>query len=280
MTIVKVTEMQYEIVYDSLSFTQACMMATTIFLWLRVSSMHEKYKTPLAISGLVTFIAAFHYSRIFKSWCDAYEYGEAVELDDGTFDIQAPQPTGTPFNDAYRYMDWLQTVPLLLIEIVLVMKLDRETTFKKSVSLGVSSALMIIVGYPGELILEEENLNKRWGFWVAAMVPFLYIVYELTVGLSGALEEETDARIKSKIRTAQLVTVVSWLTYPIVYVFPMLGADGATTVVGIQIGYCVSDIISKCGVGFLIYKITLAKSNAALKGASEDSPLVVEKSTS
>ena len=43
----------------------------------------------------------------------------------------------------------------------------------------------------------------------------------------------------------------------------MLGLSGASAVVGIQIGYCISDIISKCGVGFLIYNITIAKSAQA-----------------
>jgi len=31
-------------------------------------------------------------------------------------------------------------------------------------------------------------------------------------------------------------------------------------VVAIQVGYCCSDVISKCGVGFIIYGITSAKS--------------------
>merc|ERR1712072_1396456 len=92
------------------------------------------------------------------------------------------------------------------------------------------------------------------------MVFFLYICNELLVGLAAATNTETDPVVKSKIQTAQLMTVVSWCTYPIVYLFPMLGINAAHAVVSIQIGYCVSDIISKCGVGLLIYQITYAKS--------------------
>ena len=32
--------------------------------------------------------------------------------------------TGQPFNDAYRYVDWLLTVPLLVAELVAVLALD------------------------------------------------------------------------------------------------------------------------------------------------------------
>merc|ERR1711963_67186 len=57
-------------------------------------------------------------------------------------------------------------------------------------TLGVSSALMIILGYPGELIV-EGNLAERWKFWMLAMLPFCYIVYELLVGLAAATASET-----------------------------------------------------------------------------------------
>jgi len=213
---------------------------------------------------MVTFIAAYHYMRIFNSWTEAYTYvTDKVCGDANGCATKDPALTGIPFNDAYRYMDWLLTVPLLLMEIVLVMKLDSNTAFRKNVQLGVSSALMIVLGYPGEMVLEADELWKRWIFWAIAMLPFLYIVYELTVGLSGALAEEKEDHIKHKIWYAQRVTIVSWLTYPVVFIIPMMGASGSKAIVGIQVGYCFSDIISKCGVGLLIYNITLAKSRMA-----------------
>merc|ERR1712232_958280 len=182
-------------------------------------------KSAVFISGLVTFIAAYHYFRIFNSWVDAYSYHNVAQGD-------GPTPTGVPFNDAYRYMDWLLTVPLLLVEILLVMKLDEGTLNQKAWVLGAGSALMIVSGYYGELV----------------------------VGLAAATQSEADPRIAGKIKTAQVMTVVSWCTYPIVYLFPMLGIGAAEAVVSIHLGYCVSDIISKCGVGLVIYQISYAKS--------------------
>merc|ERR1719491_1758064 len=69
-------------------------------------------------------------------------------------------------------MDWLLTVPLLLIEIILVMKLSPEETTSKAITLGGASALMIIIGYPGELLRNDDNLGSRWMYWAGAMVPF------------------------------------------------------------------------------------------------------------
>jgi bacteriorhodopsin len=226
------------------------MMASTIFFWLRLGSVNESYKSALCITGLVTFIAAYHYIRIFNSWTEAYEFGAAGG---------DPTMTGKPFNDAYRYMDWLLTVPLLLIEIIFCMKLPESEMNSLAWKLGGSAAAMIVLGYPGELIIEGD-LGTRWVYWTLAMLPFLYIVYQLLVGLSSATNSESDPKVKSLLNLACQATVVSWCTYPVVYILPMLGLSGSDAVVGIQLGYCVSDIISKCGVGFLIYNITMAKS--------------------
>jgi hypothetical protein len=252
MVMYSMTDLQYQAVYNVLSFSLASMSATTMYLWFRASAVHDKYKSAVYISGLVTFIAAYHYIRIFNSWVDAYSY-EGVPQGEG------PKLTGVPFNDAYRYMDWLLTVPLLLIEILLVMELDEKTFSCKAWALGLGSALMIVSGYYGELVVTGD-LKPRWTCWGISMLFFLYIVYELLVGLSEATNKPENANAKDQIKMAQVATVISWCTYPVVYLFPMFGITAATAVVGIQIGYCVSDIISKCGVGLLIYRISYAKS--------------------
>jgi len=255
------SDSQYGLVYNVLSFSLASMMSTTLFLWMRIPGVKDCYATALIISGLVTFIAAYHYIRIFNSWVEAYEYKP-----NSSGQVEDPVLTGVPFNDAYRYMDWLLTVPMLLIEIVFVMKLSDEETKKKAINLGVASGLMICTGYPGELVV-EGNLGVRWLYWAIAICPFLFVVYELLVGMSASTNAESDPVTKSLIQRAQYWTVVSWLTYPVVYIFPMIGFGGSHAVVAVQVGYCISDIISKCGVGLIIYCVTDAKSKAMKEGA-------------
>merc|ERR1740129_1916091 len=138
MVMYEMSDVQYQTVYNTLSFALACMMATTMYLWIRATAVHEKFKSAVFISGLVTFIAAYHYVRIFNSW------------------VESPKLTGVPFNDAYRYMDWLLMVPLLLIEILLVMNLDDATYSCKSKALSLGSALMIVSGYYGELFVSGD----------------------------------------------------------------------------------------------------------------------------
>merc|ERR1712241_1182638 len=113
MVMYEMSDMQYQAVYNTLSFALASMMATTMYLWFRSTAVLDKYKSAVLVSGLVTFIAAYHYFRIFNSWVEAYRYFPGNVESDGSMEITAPALTGVPFNDAYRYMDWLLTVPLL-----------------------------------------------------------------------------------------------------------------------------------------------------------------------
>merc|ERR1712100_1018724 len=260
------TASQFDTIYNVTSFGLACMMASTVFFFLRLGSFTERYKPALCYAGLVTFIAFYHYIRIFNSFDAAFTPCEVV---DGVMNPNkcSPElgysPTGHSFNDAYRYMDWLLTVPLLLIEIVLVMKLSPEETKKQSLRLGVLSGLMILNGYPGE---SSGDASTRWTYWTLSMLPFCYIVYTLFVGLKESQDAQPEC-VRDQVKWACWATVISWRTYPIVYVLPMLSGSitgkaglSASSLVAVQVGYTVSDVISKCGVGFLVYNIALSKS--------------------
>jgi bacteriorhodopsin len=242
-----VSTFQYSLVYNAFSFTFATMAAATAFLWLSRSQVSANYRTAVTISGLVTAIAAYHYLRIFESWNAAYI------LKDGVI-----ATTGFAFNDAYRYVDWLLTVPLLLIELVLVMRLTPEQTMSKSLRLGFAAALMIVLGYPGEI---STSIPTRIMWGTLSSIPFVYIVWELFSGLGAAINQQ-PAAARDLVRTARLLTFASWGFYPIVYMAPYVGFSGATATTVIQVGYTLADIIAKAGVGVLIFLISVRKSQA------------------
>jgi bacteriorhodopsin len=238
---------QYELVYNAFSFTIAAMGASTIFFWFGRSQVGHNYKTALTITGLVTAIAFYHYVRIFESWDAAYS------LTAGKLTV-----TGKPFNDAYRYVDWLLTVPLLLIELLLVMRLSEAETWSKGLRLGGLAILMVALGYPGEI---ATNNNTRWLWWTLAMVPFAVIVYELYAGLGASIAKQ-PANVKGLVAAARNLTVLSWCFYPVVFILPMLGFSGSSAMVGVQVGYTIADVVAKAVFGVLIYMIAVRKSEA------------------
>jgi len=246
---VTITAGQYDLVYNFFSFTIAAMGAATIFFWMGRSQVSKHYKTALTITGLVTFIALYHYVRILESWDAAYTVVDGVLTQ-----------TGVAFNDAYRYVDWLLTVPLLLVELILVMRLSQSETVSKGVRLGLLAAIMIVLGYPGEV---SSDAGVRWLWWFLAMIPFVWIVYELFVGLKASIESQ-PVEVRGLVNTARWMTVLSWSFYPIVFVFPMIGLVGGTAVTAVQVGYTIADIVAKAVFGIVIYLIAVRKSEAEM----------------
>ncbi len=238
---------QFLLVYNAFSFTFAAMAAATLFLWLSRSQVGPAYKTALTISGLVTAIACYHYFRIFDSWSEAYEFKNGVVT-----------VTGYAFNDAYRYVDWLLTVPLLLIELILVMRLSAQETVSKSLTLGSAAALMVILGYPGEIATDIPT-RVIWG--TLSAIPFVYIMWQLFAGLSASIASQPES-VRELIKKARLLTFASWGFYPIVYMIPYTNLSGANVSVGVQVGYTIADLIAKVGLGILIYMIAVRKSHA------------------
>ena len=150
------------------------MLATTIYTLVAQSRVLPKYRVALVMSSMVTFIAAYHYFRIFNSFEDATTK---------THSITAGVGAGA-FNEGYRYVDWILTVPLLLVEVVAVLGLAKAASSSLIYRLVPASALMIAFGYPGEIAAPNGFGGDKLLWGVLSTIPFLYILYVLFVELS------------------------------------------------------------------------------------------------
>jgi bacteriorhodopsin len=205
------------------------------------------------MSSMVTFIAGYHYLRIFDSFKHASEGGKV--LLDGS---------QNSFNEAYRYVDWLLTVPLLLVEVIAVLALAKEVSRSLITRLVPASAAMIALGYPGE-ISNDQNTQVLYG--VLSTLPFIYILYVLFVELGKSLERQ-PAGVAETVGRLRLLLIATWGVYPIAYIFNIVGDASASSFVTVQVGYTIADILAKCVFGLTILKIARMKSMA--EGMKED----------
>jgi len=245
---------QFSLVYNLLSFTFAAMLASFIYFVLARSEISPKYRTALIMSAVVVAIAGYHYFRIFESWQAAYT------LKDGAY-----QPTGKPFNDAYRYIDWLLTVPLLVAELIAVLSLPRDRAASLTWRLSGAAVLMIALGYPGE-IADTTAMRALWG--LLSTIPFAYVLFVLFKELGPAIDRQ-PAQARVLVRNIRLLLLATWGFYPIVYLMPILGQNlmAPETIVIIQVGYCIADVVAKCGYGLMIFWIAREKTEAEGKVA-------------
>jgi bacteriorhodopsin len=264
---------QYNAVDNIFSMTVATMGAAALFLFLSRSNVDPEYRPALTVSGLVVAIACYHYFMIRHSWHDAYKLAEGGGSYVGT---------GAAFNDFYRYADWILTVPLLMVELVAVLRLPEGKAKSLLTRLVIAAAAMIALGYPGEVIADPNRWGERVMWGALSSIPFFYILYLLWTELTKSLETQPPAA-RTLLEIARLVILVTWAVYPIAYALggtpdalkakagladAATGIAGANGIAALQIGYAIADMTAKAGFGVLIYLIALAKSGKRAAGES------------
>ena len=255
----------WNLVYNIFSFGLICMLACTVYTLVSQQRVLAKYRNALVMSSMVTFIAGYHYLRIFNSFGEASSREEGAKLT--TVDLSGQEGS---FNEAYRYVDWLLTVPLLLVEVIAVLALTKEVSRSLIMRLVPASAAMIALGYPGEIATGADKQNTEVLYGVLSTLPFLYILYVLFVELGKSLDRQPEG-VAATIGRLRLLLIATWGVYPISYILGM-GPDSDVMTqgqfVGVQVGYTIADVLAKCVFGLTILKIARMKS--AAEGMKDD----------
>ena len=249
----QLTHPQFDTVYNFLSLVIASQLFTALFLVGSQKRVLPRYRQALVMSAIVCGIAAYHYFRIFDSFKAAF----VTDARGGRGMYE--QAAGHSFNEGYRYVDWLLTVPLLLAELIVVLALARKLQTSLLLRLIPASALMIALGYPGEI--SGDNFTRNV-FGLLSTIPFLYILYVLFVELTKSLDRQPEA-VRKTVSNMRLLLFATWGVYPIAYLIPIyFSGAGADAWVAKQVGYSLADILAKCLYGLLIYRIARLKSFA------------------
>jgi len=248
-------------VYNTLSLGTAGMGSATFFFCLQIPRVSEEYRTALCVRCLVTLIATYHYFRTFHSWIDAFE----VKFDEKEGDYVVIL-SGIPFNDAYRYVDWLVTGPLLLIELTLLLGLTPEEVLKRGAGLVLVSVVTVALSRPGET---QEEPGPGWLWSAVGMVFFVCVVAQLLLGGpadaappgSSRCSARRRRRLAPLLRGARWLTAISWCMYPAVCLIkPRAWLASVAATAGEQIGYAVADVLGKVAFGLLVWAIAAEQS--------------------
>ena len=244
---------QFETVYNFLSLVIASQLFTAIFLLVSLPRLLPRYRNAIVVAVIVCGIAAYHYFRIFDSFKAAFVSKTAGGT--GTYH----QAVGAAFNEGYRYVDWLLTVPLLLAELVVVLKLAKHRTRSLLVRLGVAAVAMIALGWPGEIANPDSGARTLFG--VLSTIPFVYILYVLFVELGRSLDRQSS-RVRKLVDGLRYIVLATWGVYPLAYIAPSVIDDAAVAEVARQVGYSVADVLAKPLFGLLVLAIAVLKSQA------------------
>jgi len=200
------------------------MLAATVFFFMERSSVAPAWKTSVTVAGLITGIAFIHYMYMRGVW---------VQTGDS--------PT------VYRYIDWLITVPLQMVEFYLILVAVRKANSGIFWRLLIGSLVMLCGGYLGE----AGYINATLGF-VIGMAGWVYILYEVFSGEAGkAASKSGNKALVTAFSTMRMIVTVGWAIYPLGYVFGYL--TGGVDANSLNIIYNLADFINKIAFGLVIW---------------------------
>ncbi len=208
----------------------AAMVAATYFFTVERDRAEGKWKTSLTVAALVTGIAAIHYFYMRGVWIDTQ---------------QSPL--------VFRYVDWLLTVPLQIVEFYLILAaiaVVRAALFWK---LMIASLVMLIFGFLG-----EGQMMNYWAAFAIGMAGWLYIVYEIFLGEASQISasQGTEAS-KTAFNALRLIVTVGWAIYPLGYILGDTMGAGALNII-----YNLADFVNKIAFGVVIWVAATSSSKS------------------
>jgi|TARA_Y200000002_G_scaffold371840_1_gene368971 bacteriorhodopsin len=200
------------------------MVAATVFFFLERDRVVGKWKTSVTVAGLVTLIAAVHYFYMREIWV-----------------VLGESPT------VYRYIDWLLTVPLQIIEFFLILAAIAVVPTSLFWKLLVASVVMLVGGYMGE----AGFINVTVGF-IIGMIGWLYIIYEIFAGEASKINASSgNVNSQMAFKTIRLIVTIGWAIYPIGYVMGYM--TQSASIDSLNIIYNLADLVNKIAFGVAIW---------------------------
>lgn len=212
------------------------LVAATVFFFLERDRVSPKWKTSLSVSGLVTLVAAVHYFYMRDVWV-------------------ATGSTPTVF----RYIDWLITVPLLMIEFFLILSAITKVPAGVFWRLMVGTLVMLIGGYLG-----EAGYMAVLPAFIIGMAGWAFIIYEIYLGEAGKINADSaPVEVQSAFSAMRLIVVFGWAIYPIGYFFGYLtGAGPEQSANALNVIYNLADLLNKVAFGLIIWAVAVSQSES------------------
>ena len=213
----------------------AAMVAATFFFWVERDRAVGKWKTSLTVAAMVTGIAAIHYFYMRGVWVDT-----------------GASPT------VFRYVDWLLTVPLQIVEFYLILAAIAVVAVSVFWRLLIASVVMLVAGYVGEI--SGAGGSYLWSGFIVGMIAWLYIIYEIFAGEASKISaSKGTAASKKAFNALRLIVTVGWAIYPIGYYLGYTGSADAGT---LNLIYNLADFVNKIAFGVVIWAAATSGSKA------------------
>ena len=217
------------------------MLAATAFLFLERGSVAINWRPSVTVAGLVTGIAFINYMYMRGAWVKTYQTGDTLTV--------------------YRYLDWIITMPLQMIEFYLILAAVRKVSLNIFWRILAGSLVMVVSGFLGEL----DYINSLLGF-VIAVAAWVYVLYEIYSGEAGEMVAKSGNKsLVTAYNAMRIIVTIGWAIYPLGYVFSYLMGSGSLDGNSLNVIYNFADFINKIAFGLIIYACAVFNTTSRIR---------------
>ena len=243
------SQSQWDIVLASFVLAGFALFATFVYLLTTRKELSPRYRPAGSAGALIGLVASIAYLLLTVSWLTGFDFDRAT----ATFH---PSDSVLQFRNAYRYVDWAVTVPLLTFELLFVSTLSGARARRNRVVLGALAFLMVATGFLGADTFDSTTGRLVWGLVSTVFFVPLYVTLLRTAFRSA---RELGEPAGPSLRRAGLMLSWTWGVYPLAYCIPFFFADSPGWAVGAQLAFTLTDIAAKVGYGFFIHAVAKAR---------------------
>lgn len=245
----------HDLVLFGLVATGLVLLATLVRVRFTSGESHGTFRVASLTANAVVAIALVSYVTLVLAFLLGYRavpHG-AVVVYEPTADAR--------YAWALRYMDWVVTVPLLVVELCAISAMGA-VALRRTRSIGtVSAVAMVAAGYLGAFVVDDGRSPLAYILFGVGGALCFAVLYGLFFAMMLRSLPRLPESARSSYRAAIVLLLVTWLAYPVVYGFAGVVFGGAAAVTG-QLVLCAADLVAKVGFGTLVHRTAVLRSRS------------------
>lgn len=214
-----------DVVSTSFSAATLATLATAVLTLLGLSWVSDRWRVPVALSGVALLASGFHYLDATKIW------------------LATQQMSAAP-----RYVGWFVVHPLQVATVFFFARIPGPVPTGVFWRIMGAAILMVLCRYLGDARIFNPTLGVllSMGFW-------LYILGEMYFGAMAEAVRKASRPIRFGYFWVRLILTIGWAIYPLLHFVDVV--IGAGHIRSIVVLYTLADLINLVTVSMIVLAV-------------------------
>ncbi len=214
-----------DVVSTSFGAAMIATFATATLTLLGLTWSSERWRIPLALSGVATLVSSLSYVDAGQIWLSTQT-----------------------MTAAYRYVAWFTVQPLEIAALFFFARIAGPVPAGVFWRSTVAAVLMVLSRYLGDAGIFNATLGV-----LLSVAFWLYILGEQYFGAMSGVMQKSSAAMRLGYFWIRLIFTIGWAIYPILYfVDVVIGAGQAR---GVIVLYTLADLVNLIAVSLIVLTV-------------------------